>query len=275
MKSFPMRFETWFWWVASVALFVGAWEICWLVGLADPRLLPPPHMFLSNIMDNGRLFDRATRLGNPSNGQIITAMLYTIGISVARVAIGMAITLVLTLLMALAIAYNQTVRNLLNPIVYMLAPVSPIAWMPVALMLFGIGNVPVIFLIVISLIFMMTISTVSLIDKIPHRYFEVAQTMGASKNQIVSSVMIPAIIPGVLSVLRINLFIAWMMLLIAESVGVQNGLGLVVMTARRSFNSELAFLTMIIIGILGVLFDFLFGKIQARYFAWSLVSREK
>lgn len=270
--SFFRRGPDAIWWLLSVLLFAGVWEICWLVGLAEPRLLPPPHMFLSNFFQQGRFFSRVTQMGHPTYWAIAGAVASTVLLSTARVIGGILVTLALTVSLSLIVRYNKVVGNLVMPTVNLLAPISPVAWMPVALMLFGVGNAPVIFLVFISLFFVMTLATLRLIDEVPQQYINVARTMGASKRQTFFRVILPAIIPGMFSVLRVNLFAAWMMLLIAESIGVRSGLGLVVMVSRRTFNSELAFFAMTIIGLVGFLLDSLLKQIQQRYLNWNLNS---
>ena len=133
----------------------------------------------------------------------------------------------------------------------MLAPISPVAWLPVAMLIFGIGNAPAIFLVFIALFFIMTLATLSLIDNLPVAYIQVARIMGANRRQIFFQVILPAILPGLFVVLRLNLFAAWMIVLIAESVGVGGGLGLVVIVARNTFDAQLAFFTMFVIGVVG------------------------
>ena len=92
--------------------------------------------------------------------------------------------------------------------------------------------------------------------------------MGASKRQIYTRVILPAILPGLLIVLRLNLFGAWMVVLIAEATGVGYGLGQVIMLARNTFNPGLVFFTIVLIGLLGFFFDFGLRMAQRRLLYW-------
>jgi NitT/TauT family transport system permease protein len=96
----------------------------------------------------------------------------------------------------------------------------------------------------------------------------VARTVGATKRQIYARVIIPAILPGLLVVLRMNLFAAWMVVLVAESTGVGYGLGQVIMLARNTFNPSLVFFTIALIGALGTLFDAALRLVQRRVLYW-------
>ena len=257
------------WWIASVALFVAIWEFCWYMRWANPMLMPPPHIFLQDILLVGKLFDKSTRLGNPSAGLIALTIAKTIGASTLRVVCGLAVALVVSLVVGMAVRYSPLFGRLILPIINLLAPISPIAWLPVAMLVFGLGNAPAIFLVYIALFFIMTLATLNLIDTLPPSYVQVARIMGASRLQIFVQVILPAILPGLFVVLRLNLFAAWMIVLIAESVGVGGGLGLVVIISRNTFDAQLAFFTMFIIGMVGFLLDVALREIQRRALYWQ------
>ena len=154
------------------------------------------------------------------------------------------------------------------PTITLLAPVSPIAWLPIAIFLFGIGNKPAIFMVFIALLFTMVLATITQIDGVNRNLINVARTMGATKRQIYLRVIIPAILPGLLMVLRLNLFAAWMVVLVAEATGVGYGLGQVIMLARNTLNPSLVFFTITLIGLLGFGFDFVLRQIQRRVLYW-------
>ena len=118
------------WWIASVALFVAIWEFCWYMRWANPMLMPPPHIFLQDILLVGKLFDKSTRLGNPSAGLIALTIAKTVGASTLRVVIGLAVALVISLAVGMAIRYSPLFGRLILPVINLLAPISPIAWLP-------------------------------------------------------------------------------------------------------------------------------------------------
>jgi NitT/TauT family transport system permease protein len=260
------------WAALSICLFCGIWELCWAVGWADPRLLPPPHIFFGNIAGQAKFFNTMNRwqIGQDANAGSSPAMavFYTAFATVSRVVSGLAIASVLSVGAGVAIRYWRLLERLTLPMVTLLAPVSPIAWLPVAIFMFGIGDKPAIFMVVIALLFHMTLSTIAHIDGVNRNFVHVARTMGASKRQIYLRVIIPAILPGMLLVLRMNLFAAWMAVLIAESTGVGYGLGQVIMLARNTFNPGLVFFTIFVIGALGFMFDYALRLLQNRILYW-------
>lgn len=268
------------WWtILSISLFAGIWELCWAFGWADPKLLPPPHIFLGNLAEQGKFFNTATRwqVGQAMNAgpSAFESVMITVGATTARVFVGLALASVLAIGMGVLIRYYHVFDKLVLPTITLLSPVSPIAWLPVAIFLFGIGNAPAIFMVVVALFFHMVLATVAQIDGVSPNFINVARTMGASKRQIYGRVIVPAILPGMLQVLRLNLFGAWMVVLVAESTGVGYGMGQVIMLARNTFNPSLVFFTIAVIGVLGFAFDWLLRQAQRRILYWLPDTKEK
>jgi NitT/TauT family transport system permease protein len=260
------------WGALSIGLFAGLWELCWALGWSDPKLLPPPHVFIGNIVDQAKFFNTVNRwqigAGGGTGPSPAMAVVYTVLSSTGRVLTGLVIAFTLAITTGVAIRYFKLFERLTLPTITLLAPVSPIAWLPVAIFLFGIGNGPAVFMVVVALFFHMVLATIMQIDGVSRNLINVARTMGATKRQIYARVVIPAILPGLFVVLRMNLFGAWMVVLIAEATGVGYGLGQVIMLARNTFNPSLVFFTIGLIGVLGFTFDFLLRQVQRRLLYW-------
>ena len=256
------------WWVLSLGLFAGMWEGAWALGWADPLLLPPPHVFLRNFADQAQFFVSSDVVGEESSAGAFQSLAMTVVASSLRVVAGLLLGFVCSVTLGLLIRYFKLLGSLTLPTITLLAPISPIAWLPVAIFIFGIGNPPAIFMVFISLFFVMTLSTISQIDSVSRTYLNVGAIMGASRRQLFLHVIIPAILPSLFMVLRMNLFGAWMVVLVAEATGVGSGLGQIVMLARNTFNSSLSFFTMTLIGVTGFLFDIALRQIQRRVLFW-------
>jgi NitT/TauT family transport system permease protein len=260
------------WGAASIGLFAGLWEVLWAIGWADARLLPPPHVFMGAIADQAKFFNTVNRWQIGAGQGVATppwlAVLYTILSTTGRVFSGLAIASVLAVTTGVAIRYFRIFGKLTLPTILLLAPVSPIAWLPVAIFLFGIGNGPAVFMVVVALLFHMVLATINQIDNVNRNLINVARTMGATKRQTYSRVIIPAILPQLFVVLRFNLFAAWMVVLVAEATGVGYGLGQVIMLARNTFNPSLVFFTIALIGTLGFLFDLGMRILQRKLLYW-------
>jgi NitT/TauT family transport system permease protein len=256
------------WGVASLACFITAWELAWAAGWADPLLLPPPHIFLRNFASQAQYFIPTDVIGETSNATALKSLAMTIVATTLRVLSGLVLGFVGSVAMGVAIRYFRLFGNLTLPTITLLAPISPIAWLPVAIFLFGIGNAPAVFMVFISLFFVMTVSTISQIDNVSRTHLNVAAVMGATRAQTFRHVILPAILPSLFMVLRMNLFGAWMVVLVAEATGVGSGLGQVVMLARNTFNSSLSFFTMTLIGVTGFAFDVALRIVQRKVLFW-------
>jgi NitT/TauT family transport system permease protein len=268
MKNLRRQGVAALWTLASIGSIIGLWELAAAMGWADPLLMPAPHVFLGNWSEQLHFFDMANTIGSSGEGGswlgVLTVVLWTS----MRVFVGLLLGFVLSLAVGVLIRYNTVFGKLSLPAVTMFAPISPVAWLPVAVFLFGIGDKPAIFMVFIAIFFVMVIATLAQIDEVPKSYIHVARIMGASKRQVFRTVILPAILPGLFVTLRINLFAAWMVVLIAEAAGVGSGLGQIVMMARNTFNASLVFFTMTLIGLAGFVFDQALGLMQRRMLWW-------
>jgi NitT/TauT family transport system permease protein len=261
------------WTLVSLGFFAGLWELAWAMGWSSPRLMPPPHIFLGDIFEQAKFFSPTMRwqVGTGAADQPSPFMsdIITVFSTIGRVAAGISLATVLSVSLGLAIRRFILVERLTLPTVSFLAPVSPIAWLPIAIFLFGIGNPPAIFMVFIAVFFAMTLATIAEIDGVNRNLINAARIMGATRGQIYRRVILPAIAPGLLIVLRMNMFSAWMVVLLAEATGVGSGLGQIIMLARNTFNPSLVFFTVTLIGILGFTSDWLLRQLQRRFLFWT------
>jgi NitT/TauT family transport system permease protein len=257
------------WWIASVALFVGVWELTYALGFYDAKALPPPHIFLPQLPEQAQFFDMAHQIaGEALATSSISAVVTTTSATIVRVVVGLLLGFVLGVATGAAIRYFHIFGRLTLPTLTLLAPISPFAWLPVAIFTVGVGNASAIFLVFVAVYFIIVLATVAEIDSVSPTYINVARTMGATRSQIYLQVILPAILPGLFMILRLNLFAAWMVVLIGESAGVGTGLGAVIMLARNTANANLVFLGIVIIGIIGLLFDVALRQVQRRMLYW-------
>lgn len=266
-ESFASRF---LWGLLSVGIFVGIWELAWVIGWADERFLPPPHIFIPDFPNQAKFFDFGHQLPGQELQQsgVVMSIIWTSLSTITRVVIGLGLGFVLGTLTGVGIRYFRLFGNLTLPLLTLLAPISPFAWLPVAITLFGIGTAPAIFMTFVSVYFLIMLATIAEIDGVPQNYIHVSRIMGADRFKMYSQVIIPAILPGLFVILRLNMFAAWMVALIAESGGVESGLGAVIMLARTTNNVKLVFLGILIIGLIGYLFDLALRSLQRYMLYW-------
>lgn len=245
---------------AFVAALIGLWE--WLGASGDVALtavLPPPSKFLQTIIDSGFKIG----LGGQA-APVWESAISTLG----RVFVGMAVAFVLAVLSGALLSLSKTATWCLRPVLHILAPIAPIAWIPTAIVVFGISNVTAVFIVFMGVYFILTIATLAEIERVPAEYLTVAENLGATPAERWFTVVLPAILPGVFMLLRTNFIAAWMAVLVAEMVGLRDGLGAIIMMGRNLFNNELIMFGMVIIGVTGFLVDKILALIGARLLWW-------
>jgi len=258
------------WWVISLALFIGIWELITVLGWTNTIILPPPHEFFAEIANQDQFL--APRIGVERTGGnfvLLTAIVATL----KRVMIGLVMGFVAALGVGGLACYFDLFGKLTLPVITLLAPIAPIAWIPFAIMAFGIGDNAAIFVVFVGIFFLLTLATVNAIRNVNQLYINTARVLGASRRQVMFKVILPAIIPDLFFILRINFFAAWMAVLAAEMVGVNTGLGAIVMVGRQMFNAKLMFLGMAVIGLVGYLLDVGFRQLQNRMLWWKGASQ--
>jgi len=146
--------------------------------------------------------------------------------------------------------------RMFNPIFQMLRPISPIAWIPIAILWFGVGDLSPIFLIFISSVFPMIVQTTSGVHTIERRYLRAAANFGVSRSVLFRRVVIPAVLPEIIVGMRIGIGVAWLVVVAAEMIALRSGLGYLIMDSRNAGNRyDLVIASMIIIGLIGLLLD--------------------
>ncbi|WP_439815438.1 ABC transporter permease [Zavarzinia sp. CC-PAN008] len=245
-----------------VALLVGLWEAMGAAGgFALTSVLPPPSRFLAAVADSG------FRVGLGS--QAVTVW-ESVASTFLRVFLGMGIAFVCAVLTGALLDLSRFATWCFNPVLHLLAPIAPIAWIPTAIVVFGISNVTAIFIVFMGVYFILTIATMAEIRRIPPEFHTLAANLGAGPFERWVRVVLPAILPGVFTLLRTNFIAAWMAVLVAEMVGLRDGLGAIIMMGRNLFNNELIMFGMVIIGLAGFVVDRILALIGDRVLWWRV-----
>lgn len=196
-----------------------------------------------------------------------------IGASLMRVAVGFLLAVVIAVPLGLWMGWVKGAYLTLNPLFQMLRPISPIAWIPIAILWFGVGNLSPIFLIFLSSVFPMIVQTVVGVHTIERRYLWAAANFGVSRTTLFRRVVIPAVLPQVIVGMRIGLGVAWLVVVAAEMIALRSGLGYLIMDSRNAGNRyDLVVAGMIIIGIIGLMLDGLMRLLeQLKSVQWRYV----
>jgi len=176
--------------------------------------------------------------------------------SLLRVAIGFSLALLFAVPLGLWMGRVSAAYTTLNPIFQILRPISPIAWIPIAILWFGVGNASPIYLIFISSVFPMIVQTTAGVHTIEERYLRAAENFGVSRWALLRQVVFPAALPQILVGMRIGLGVAWLVVVAAEMIALHSGLGYLIIDSRNAGNRyDLVIAGMILIGLIGLLLD--------------------
>lgn len=175
--------------------------------------------------------------------------------SIFRVTTGFALAVALGIPLGLALGHRARARTALLPTVNFFRNLSPLAWIPFAILWFGIGDKPAIFLIFMASFFPLVLATIAAVASIPAVYFRVAQNYGFRGAELLTQVTLPAIVPQVITALRITAGLAWVVVVAAEMIAGQDGLGFAIWDSRNGLRVDLLVVNMIVIGIIGVVID--------------------
>lgn len=222
---------------AVVALLLAIW---WTALAEEGAILPTPPEVVTGTLEltsDGTLWDH-------------------IAASLLRVGAGFSLAVACALPLGLWMGRVHTVFITLNPVFQLLRPISPIAWIPIAILWFGVGNASPIFLIFIAAVFPMIVHTASAVHTIERRYLRAAQNFGVSGARLLLRVIIPAILPEITVGMRITLGVAWLVVVAAEMIALRSGLGYLIMDSRNAGNRyDLVVAAMILIGLIGLMLD--------------------
>lgn len=240
--------------IVSILILIAIWQLAFTVSTYSSALFPSPFMALQALVEMIQ------------DGTLIAS----IGASMYRFVIGYGLSVIIAVFLGLILGSLPKVFNYVNPTLQLLRPISPTAWMPFVVLLFGIGNLPAIVIIFISAFFPVLLSTVSAVNKIDDIYFRVSDNFGIKQPALMWKVILPAAFPQIANAIHLALGSAWIFLVAGEMVGAQSGLGYQIIDARNNIRADILLATIFVIGFIGLLLDFLIGLLEKRILrAWG------
>ena len=175
--------------------------------------------------------------------------------SLFRVTMGFSLAVMLGIPLGLWLGLSVRARVALLPAVNFFRSLSPLAWIPFAILWFGIGDLPSIFLIFMTAFFPMVLATSAAVAGIPAVYFRVARNYDFRGLEFLTQVTLPAIVPQVITALRVTAGLSWVVVVAAEMIAGRDGLGFLIWDARNQLRPDLVVVGMVIIGVIGVVID--------------------
>lgn len=218
----------------SVAVFVLLWQV-------SARRYPPDYFpaptdvwaALCEFSESGALWRHAA-------------------VSLVRLVVAYVVAVATAIPLGLLFGRVVAVHRAVDPLIQLLRPISPIAWFPLAILWFGIGDAPALFIIYLAAFYPILLSTVAAVRQIPPVYLKVAANFGAGRRMTFLRVIVPAAFPGISVGLHIAVGTAWIHLVAGEMLGAQSGLGYMIVDARNFLRTDAVMAGMLVIGLLGL-----------------------
>lgn len=179
---------------------------------------------------------------------------------------GLILAAVVAIPLGIILGWYQTLEDLASFVISVLRPIPPVAWIPFSILWFGIGTIPAVFIIFMGCVFPILVYTIDGVKRTDKVLIESAQTLGANDWNVLKRVILPSTIPYIVSGLKVGVGIALMCTISAEMIGSSSGLGYMILTATNLFDTGTTVVGMLVIGLIGLVLDYVFGLVQKRIF---------
>ncbi|MDM8550762.1 ABC transporter permease [Desulfobacterales bacterium HSG2] len=194
--------------------------------------------------------------------------------SLFRVTVGFYLAILFGIPLGIVLGRSKMTQTFLNPVIQFLRPISPLAWIPLSMLWFGIGDKPAVFLIFLASFFPLAVSTTAAVQSVNPAYFHVAANFNFTRYEVTTKIIIPGMLPAVVTALRITITIAWLVVVAAEMIAVKSGLGYLILDSRNALRMDYVMDGMIVIGLIGLLLDHIMMRLtRIDSLAWASVGQ--
>jgi NitT/TauT family transport system permease protein len=239
------------------------WEVAARAGMIDVRFIPAPSKVLTSWY--AWIFGAEKTLGDPYVGTWVMHALQ----STYRVLIGFAIAGVVGILLGVLIGHFRIFGELFDPLLQMLRPIPITAWVPFAVIFFGIQTPSAVFLIALGAFFPIVVNTTAGVNRVPRSLIRAAQMLGTPSLRILPRVILPAALPSIFTGLRIGFGMAWVLVVVSEMLAVKGGLGYVLWDSYYYMRMDIIIAAMASIGLLGFASDWLTLRVSNYVVRWN------
>ncbi|MCQ2971169.1 NitT/TauT family transport system permease protein [Methanobrevibacter gottschalkii] len=238
-----------------------------------PLILPVVLIFFWYIITNALALFSSYILPGPldvvnsalvviENGKLLTNTIDTL----YKVFAGLILASIVAIPLGIVLGWYKTLEDICTFVISILRPIPPVAWIPFSILWFGIGTFPAVFIIFMGCVFPILVYTIDGVKRTDKVLVESAQTLGANDWNILRRVVLPSTIPYIVSGLKVGIGIALMCTISAEMIGSSSGLGYMILTATNLFDTGTTVVGMVVIGLIGLVFDFVFSRAQDKIF---------
>ncbi len=240
--------------VMGIAMFIGIWAI---VAASSPNLPGPGKTWVSAV----QLFSDPFYQKGPNDQGIG----WNIISSLKRVGIGFGMAALIGIPLGFLIGRVAFINGMFSPIISLLRPVSPLAWLPIGLLVFKAANPAAIWVIFISAIWPLIINTAVGVSRVPQDYLNVAKVLDLSHWKVITKILLPATLPYILTGIRLSIGVAWLVIVAAEMLTGGVGLGFWVWDEWNNLNVEHIIIAIFVVGIVGLLLEQMLVFIAKRF----------
>lgn len=243
-----------------VVAIISLWQLLAYLSVIPHHKIPSPWETILGVQT-------LAFAGLPSGYRLLTHIVE----SLYRVLYGFSIAFAIAVPLGILMGWSRVLRELLNPLIEIVRPIPPLAWIPIAIFWFGIGIKSAAFIIFLGAFFPILLSTVSGVLSVETILIEASRTLGARQKDIYTKILVPGATPSICTGLRIGMGVAWMTLIAAEFTGVKSGYGLgyMIMVARDIQRPDYILAGMIIIGITGYALDACLRTFERMILRWK------
>ena len=241
----------------TLAVLLVVWWGVTALQLISPLFLPPPQQVLQKLI----------AIAGPQ-GFMDATLWQHLAASLTRIAIALVAATILGVPVGIAMGLSPTIRGILDPLIELYRPVPPLAWLPLVIIWFGIGETPKILLIYLAIFAPVVMSTLAGVKSAQQVRIRAAQALGASRAQVLWLVILPGALPEILTGLRIGLGVGWSTLVAAELIAATRGLGFMVQSAGEFLATDVVLAGIAVIAIIAFLLELGLRALQRRLTPW-------
>ena len=243
--------------VLSIAGIIFVWWLVTTLGWVKPMFLPSPQAVLRKFVDVWQ------------NGFTNTPFFEHVGISAARVFGAFILACLVGIPLGIAMGMSPFVRGIFDPPLEFYRPIPPLAYLPLMIIWFGIGEMSKVLLIFLSVLAPVALGARSGVKSAAIEQIHAAYSFGASRWQVMTQVILPSALPEILTAMRIGIGFGWTTLVAAEMVAATRGLGYMVLTASQFLQTSTVIMGIIVIAIIAYSFDMLMRFVERRVVPWK------
>ena len=245
-------------WISVLTLFVllAAWWAVTASGMIEPLFLPPP----SAVLQKGWLL--------ATSGYMDSTLWQHLAASLRRIGLGLGFAVLTAVPVGIAIGANRIARGILDPVIEFYRPIPPLAYLPLIVIWCGIGELSKVLLIYLAIFAPIAIATATCVRTVDPAKLRAAQSLGASRAQLIRHVILPSALPDILTGVRIGLGVGWSTLVAAELIAATSGLGFMVQSAAQFLVTDVVVLGILVIALIAFAMEMGLRALQRRLVPW-------